>query len=123
MQLTEHMRKHLIDGVIAAQKEGNPLLQGIDLQRLQTTLERDLTEDELSSVMLLVGSNRNESMRAMCLTMIDKKKRSPEPEQEQEVPQPRVPARGWKVERPAHGGFKHLTHRHPALKLRNAVTE
>lgn len=107
MQLTEHMRKHLIDGVIAAQQEGNPLLEGIDLQRLRTTLERDLTEEELASIMMLVGNNRNESIRAMCLTMIDRTKPTPaEPVAIQRS------SRSWQVEQPLHRNvLRRLTHR------------
>lgn len=100
MHLTDHMRQSLIDSVITAQKEGSPLLEGIDLQRLRATLERDLSEDELASIMMTVGHNRDEAMRALCLNMIDRAALSPEPS---ELPPPvSVRARGWKVEHPLH---------------------
>lgn len=110
MQLTDHMRKHLLDGVIAAQKEDNPLLAGIDLHRLQKTLERDLSEDELFSVMMVVGHNRDETIRAMCLTMID---RATEEKNINDSPQPQ---QGWRVD--THARLRHLkrlAHRSPRV--------
>lgn len=110
MHLTDHMRKSLLDSVIAAQNEGSPLLAGIDLQRLKTTLERDLSEEELASIMMTVGHNRDESMRAMCLSMIDRSVPSPEPAGQPSPVSARQ--RGWKVEYPLHRGvLRRLTSR------------
>lgn len=110
MQLTEIMRQQLLADVAAAQQEENPLLNGIDLHRLQTTLERELSTDELSSIMMTVGRDRASSMQALCLAMIDRL--TPITESSSERVEPSSPPRTWKVEQPPHSRlFRHLTHR------------
>jgi hypothetical protein len=104
MQLTEHMRNQLLESVTAAQKDYNPLLEGLDLNRLRRTLESDLTEDELMSLMLSVGVEPPKVMSAMCLTLIDRKTETAKAKNEDPaVPAP-APVRSWRVERPDHGG-------------------
>lgn len=118
MQLTEIMRQQLLADVIAAQHEDNPLLKGINLQRLKATLEREIGADELSSIMMTVGRDRAASMQALCLAMIDRL--APTTESPSEQLEPSVRRRGWKVEQPTHGRlFRHLTHR--GTKARGAV--
>ncbi|MCU1532906.1 MAG: hypothetical protein JWO49_2477 [Arthrobacter sp.] len=118
MQLTEQMKNHLLEGVIAAQNEHNPLLEGLDLNRLHQTLESDLTEDELISLMISVGVDPTDTIRAMCLTMIDRKApATTEQNQDPVVPTP-PPIRSWRVERPDHGGPLRRIHEHHHWKNR-----
>jgi hypothetical protein len=110
MQLTEIMRQQLLADVVAAQQEDNPLLIGIDLHRLKVTLEREISADELASIMMTVGRDRGASMQALCLAMIDRI--TPDTESSSVRVEPSPPSRAWKVEQPAHSRlFRHLTHR------------
>lgn len=107
MHLTDHMRKQLLDSVIAAQKEDNPLLEGLDLHRLQKTLEKDLSSEELFSIIMMVGGHPiGSGVRPDSVA-------KPTPvTPSAALTQSKSENRRWKVERPTHVGmFKSLTHR------------
>lgn len=120
MQLTEHMRNQLLESVAAAQKDYNPLLEGLDLNRLRRTLESDLSEDELMSLMLSVGVEPTKVMSAMCLTLIDRKKPAAISNEDPAVPAP-APVRSWRVERPDHGGPLRAQERRVPWKTRMKI--
>lgn len=112
MQLTEHMRNHLLQGVIDAQTQNNPLLEGIDLNRLRSTLERDLTEEELASLMIAVGMDTAESMRALSLSILDRKiANMPTRHEDPGVPEI-APVKYRKASHPDDGGPLHRAHVH-----------